>query len=175
MGLRFLQATPEADETWPVGVPPEEAVKVLALRKARMIAPRFPDGIVIGADTAVTIDGTPLGKPGSGDEARHMLRLLAGNRHRVITGFALVDGLTAMEHAEAVTTEVWMRSASDDEVEAYVATGEPADKAGAYGIQGFGAGLVTRIDGCYSNVVGLPVSRLIECLQQLARLRRAQG
>jgi len=172
VGVRFAQAAPEADETWPAGMPVGEAVKVLALRKARAVAPGYPDGVVIGADTEVILDGTCLGKPDSQDGAVRMLRRLAGNRHLVVTGLALIEGLTGREYTEAVTTEVWMRSASDDELRAYAATGEPADKAGAYGIQGLGAGLVTRINGCYFNVVGLPISRLIECLQRIARARR---
>jgi len=173
VGLRFVQVHAEADETWPVGVPPEEAVQAIALRKALAVVPEYPDGIIIGADTSVILDDKPLGKPGSPEEAVRMLCRLAGRMHRVVTGIALVDGRSRMQTTDAVSTEVWMRPATRQELAAYVASGEPSDKAGAYGIQGLGAGLVTEIRGCYFNVVGLPITRTIECLQKLVEARRA--
>lgn len=174
VGLRFIQAVSDADETWPAGVPPDEAVKQLALRKTLAVAPDYSEGIIIGADTAVILRNVPLGKPASEEEAFSMLRRLAGAKHSVLTGIALIDITTGARVVEAESTEVWMRRATDDELRAYAASGEPADKAGAYGIQGLGAGLVTKIEGCYFNVVGLPITRLITCLQRLVITRGSQ-
>ena len=119
---------------------------------------------ILGADTVVVLDGTPLGKPRDADEARRMLRALRGRWHEVVTGLALFvpERGTATDF---VVTRVKMRNYGDDEIEAYVRTGEPLDKAGAYGIQGLGGLLVEEIHGCYYNVVGLPLSRLAEMMR----------
>ena len=169
VGVPFVQTVADADESWPEGRTPAEAVVAIAGRKARAVAEDWPDSIIIGADTAVIIDGAPLGKPTDDRDAVSMLCRLVGKTHDVITGLAFIDtrGAHVAESTDAVTTRVTMRSASEDELQTYVDTGEPADKAGAYGIQGFGAGLVTRISGCYFNVVGLPISATIHSLRQL--------
>ena len=173
VGLHFEQLPADADETWPEGLAPEPAAALLAERKAMAVATDHARAIVIGADTVVVVDGRPLGKPASDDDALAMLTLLAGRTHTVITGLALVDGATGERITDAVLTDVTMRRACAAELEAYVATGEPRDKAGAYGIQGYGAGLVTDVRGCYFNVVGLPITRMIHHLQRLAERRAA--
>ena len=139
----------------------------VALDKARAVAREWMGGpaVVLGADTEVVLDGRYLGKPRDAADAARMLRALSGRTHEVVTGLALVDAPSGREETLAVTTRVTMLDASDDEIAAYVATGEPLDKAGAYAVQGLGARLVARVDGCFTNVVGLPVEttrRLLE-------------
>ncbi len=121
--------------------------------------------IVIGADTMVVVDGRILGKPADTANARAMLRLLSGRSHMVCTGVCLL-GPGSREQTDCVFTEVWMRPLSAEDIETYVASGEPMDKAGAYAIQGLGARFVERISGCYYNVVGLPLARLTAMLSE---------
>lgn len=139
----------------------------VALDKARAVAREWTGGpaVVLGADTEVVLDGRYLGKPRDAADAARMLRELGGRTHEVVTGLALVDAPSGREETLAVTTRVTMIDAGAEEIAAYVATGEPLDKAGAYAIQGQGARLVSRVDGCLTNVVGLPVEttrRLLE-------------
>jgi septum formation protein len=142
------------DEVLPVG-PPAAAVEALALAKARAVARAAPAAVVLGADTVVVVDGEVLGKPADAASAGAMLRRLRGRSHEVVTGVAAVAGLR--EEAVSVVTVVLMRGYTDADIERYIATGEPRDKAGAYAVQAEGARLVASIDGCYTNVVGLPV------------------
>ncbi len=153
-------------EVHPPG-PPAAAVAAVALDKARAVAREWTGGpaVVLGADTEVVLDGRYLGKPRDAVDAARMLRELSGRTHEVVTGLALVDAPSGREETLAVTTRVTMIDARDEEIAAYVATGEPLDKAGAYAIQGQVARLVARVDGCFTNVVGLPVEttrRLLE-------------
>jgi nucleoside triphosphate pyrophosphatase len=149
--------------------PPAEAIVAVALAKARAVA-RAAGGdapaVVLGADTEVVLGGRLLGKPRDAADAFRMLSELRGMLHHVITGVALVGvGTVRFEESAAVTTRVRMGEYSDAEIEGYVATGEPLDKAGAYAVQGLGARLVAHVDGCLSNVIGLPLSttrRLLE-------------
>ena len=139
--------------------------EMLALHKAREVAQRCADDdIVIGADTIVCLDDTVFGKPNDAEDAARMLRALSGRAHTVYTGVAVIRGDTVRTHAEA--TEVRFRTLSDAEIAGYIATGEPMDKAGAYGIQGKGSLLVSGIDGDFFNVMGLPVCALGELLKQ---------
>ena len=139
------------------GAPTPGVVAGVALAKARAVAARVGEGIVLGADTVVVIDGEALGKPADGDAACAMLRRLRGRAHEVITGVAVVDVRTGRSETTAVVTHVLMAQVSDAELEAYAASGEPLDKAGGYAIQGRGAALVAGFRGSYSNVVGLPL------------------
>ena len=139
----------------------------VALDKARAVAREWTGGaaVVLGADTEVVLDGRYLGKPRDAADAARMLRALSGRTHEVVTGLALVEAPSGREETTAVTTRVTMIDAGDNEIAAYMATGEPLDKAGAYAVQGQGARLVARVDGCFTNVVGLPVEttrRLLE-------------
>jgi septum formation protein len=138
----------------PVG---PEPVAALALEKARAVAARRAADIVLGADTVVVVDGQALGKPAGAAEARAMLRRLRGRAHEVITGVAVVAAGTDRAGATAVVSQVLMRDYGDEAIEAYVAGGEPLDKAGAYAIQGQGGALVGGWVGSYSNIVGLPL------------------
>lgn len=156
---------------------PEALVKGLALSKARDVARKVKEGIVIGADTVVVYEGKILGKPSDEADAEKMLRKLSGREHEVITGLAIVDVDRNEEAVECVKTKVKFRRLSPEEIKEYVATGEPLDKAGAYGVQGKGAALVESIEGCYYNVVGLPLAKLVEMLKSLgvARESRKRG
>ena len=140
----------------------------VALDKARAVAREWTGGpaVVLGADTEVVLDGRYLGKPRDAADAARMLRALSGRTHEVVTGLALVEAPSGREETLAVTTRVTMIDAAEEEIAAYVATGEPLDKAGAYAVQGQGARLVARVDGCFTNVVGLPVETTRELLER---------
>jgi septum formation protein len=137
---------------------PLEYAKRLARDKARAIFERHPDNVVLGADTIVVVDEHLLEKPRDKPDAARMLRLLSGRAHEVITGVCVVA--PAFERTDAEVTEVRFSALSETEIVGYIATGEPMDKAGAYAIQGIASRWVERIDGCYFNVVGLPVPRV---------------
>ena len=160
MGLEtFRVISSDADETVEPGLSPARIVEILSARKAEAVADHTkPGGLVIAADTIVALDGAVLGKPNDGLEAFRMLSALSGRRHQVYTGVTLLrDGERRTEHE---VTTVTFRELTQDDITRYIATGEPMDKAGAYGIQGYGALLVERIEGDYFNVMGLPVCRL---------------
>lgn len=167
LGIPFDVVPSDADETPIPGLAPEALARRLAVAKAREVAAREA-GFVLGADTIVVVDGEILGKPVDDDDAARMIARLGGRVHEVITGVALVSG----ERVEqlSVTTRVWFRPLDEDVVRRYVATGEGRDKAGAYGVQGVAAGLVSRIDGSWSNVVGLPAAETVELLQRAGAL-----
>lgn len=164
LGVPFEVVPSDLPEVWPPG-PAPAAVTALALAKARAVASRLAGAIVLGADTAVVLGGKVFGKPESPEDARRMLRALRGREHEVITGVALVEVPSGREETAAVVSQVLMREYSEAEIDAYIASGEPLDKAGAYAIQAAGHGLVDRVEGCYTNVVGLPLTttrRLLE-------------
>ena len=160
----FTVAAPNVDESVHPGLSPADMVETLSLRKARAAAEAFgPDGLILAADTVVALDDGVLGKPRDRDDAFAMLSALSGREHRVYTGVTVLrGGRAATEHE---VTAVTFRELSPDEIWGYIATGEPLDKAGAYGIQGVGALLVSGIRGDYSNVMGLPVFRLGQMLR----------
>jgi len=166
IGLSFTVAPADVDESVLPGESPESYAARVALDKARIASERAGEGIVIAADTIVAINDSILGKPRDGRDAEAMLALLSGKEHRVITAIAVMDTSTARNMTRTSVTKVWFRDLTEREIAAYVATGEPMDKAGAYGIQERGALLVERIEGCYSNVVGLPLSLLGEMLRE---------
>ena len=148
----------DVEEILPAGLSPEEVPEYLASLKARAVADRYPDRVVIGADTVVIYDGIPLGKPRDDADAKRMLRMLSGRVHKVVTGCCIIKGDRVRVFSQ--TTKVEFYQLTDDEIDSYVATGEPSDKAGAYGIQGKGMLLVKGIEGDYYNVMGLPVPLL---------------
>ena len=158
MGLTFTVHPADIQEVIPPGLTPQEAVMALSRQKAAAVAADHPDDLVIAADTIVVFDGRLLGKPHSREEAREMLTALSGKAHHVCTGFTLQRAGQTESGCEE--SEVWFRELTSWEIDAYIATGEPMDKAGAYGIQGYGALLVRGIHGDYFNVMGLPVCRL---------------
>lgn len=179
-GFTFELAQANIDETRLRGETARAMTRRLAEAKARAVAERFDafpeEAIVIGADTTVEVQGRLLGKPGSAKAARDMLRQLSGRTHRVVTSVAL---LRLSDHARQIATEstrVRFAPMSPNEIAAYVSTGEPLDKAGAYAVQGIGGRFIERIDGCYFNVVGLPLARVYRMLGSLGwqSPRRAQ-
>lgn len=156
----FIATAADVDETLPEGIAPDEAVRYLSTIKAQ---PFVKDGdIVIGADTVVSLDGIILGKPKDTEDARQMLRLLSGNTHSVFTGYTVMTPQKTV--SRCVETKVHFYPLTEADIDRYIATGEPFDKAGAYGIQGYGSLLVKGIEGDYFNVVGLPVSQLMRTL-----------
>ena len=165
MGLEFTTQSPEIDEAAFQGRDARDLVQILSREKARWIAGQVdPETLVIGADTVVVRDGEILGKPKGEEEARAMLASLSGRTHQVCTGVTVCRGDKVLTQVEE--TQVTFRPLTDQEIRQYVSTGEPMDKAGAYGIQGLGALLVERLEGDYFNVMGLPLCRLGEMLAQ---------
>ena len=144
---------------------PREVVTRNATAKARKVTDGLSEGLVVGADTVVVVDGIIMGKAKDPLEARIMLVTLEGRMHRVLTGLAVVDAETGRRDVAVVETKVWFHPLTDQEIEDYVSTGEPIGKAGGYAIQGVGGALVERIEGCFENVVGVPLSRLRSMLE----------
>ena len=164
MGLTYTVETPDVDESF--SGRPSETVMEISRRKAAAVAARHSDSIIIAADTLVFADGA-LGKPHTPERAKEMLRSLAGNWHHVYTGITVINTRSGRILRNVDKTRVHLVPMTEQEIDAYVATGEPLDKAGAYGIQGIGGMFVDRIDGSYSNVVGLPMSMLRIMLAQV--------
>ena len=165
VGIEHVVHPSNLDETMKAGELPAEHALRLAVEKACAVAMSHPDAVVIGADTVVVLDGKILGKPPTLEVAREMLHALNGRTHTVITAVAVAYGGLTREVAEEVA--VTFRRLNDDEIDAYVATREGMDKAGAYGIQGFGATIVERIEGDFFAVMGLPLVRLIGLLREV--------
>lgn len=168
-GFSFIRVEADISEVIPQGISPESAVKGLALRKAQAGLRSWlnqggsSEDIILGADTIVVLDQRILGKPRDKEEAAAMLTALSGHAHQVYTGVALVNGAGRQE-CGAVCTAVFFRSLAHEEILEYIATEEPMDKAGAYGIQGLGARLVDHYEGSLSNVIGLPMEYVKERL-----------
>lgn len=162
-GIDFTVRVADIDETPRAGEAPEDYALRLAREKASAVDASEKE-TVLAADTIVVLDGEIMGKPRDASDARRMLTALSGRRHDVITAVCLRSGEEA--HAEAVVTGVWFAPLTDAEIDWYVASGEPMDKAGAYGIQGLASRFVERIEGSYSNVVGLPVAVVYQLLSR---------
>ena len=163
-GIEFSVIPSSFDENSVKLSSPDSYVTQFAESKAGDVAGQYPDSWVIGADTIVLIDGTILGKPGSRAEARTMLKILSGKTHQVLTGYCICCRRIGRLFSEAVKTQVRFKKLTEKEIDWYINSGEPFDKAGAYGIQGIGMFLVRRINGSYTNVVGLPVCEIVEYL-----------
>jgi septum formation protein len=155
------------DEPDDPAAPPRDLAIRHTAAKARDVRARFPSEVIVAADTIVDVDGHALGKPRDAAHARQMLRMLSGREHQVHTAYAIaVPGVDAL-FEDVATTRVWFYALDDDEIAAYVATGEPMDKAGAYGIQGRAAALVASIDGDFYTVMGFPLARFVRALRRL--------
>jgi septum formation protein len=166
--VNFEAGIPDYVEMTRPDISPEQEVIALARGKAESLKARFPKDLILGCDTLVVLGNKKLGKPADDSEALQMLRNLSGKTHRVLTGLHLLDSESGKSWEALEGTRVKMRSFSDQEARNYVATGEPLDKAGAYGIQGKGGHLVESIEGDFFNVVGLPLKRLSELLEKVA-------
>ena len=167
LGMEFrVQPSSIPEEPVP-GESPVDLVRRLALAKAQAVASEISEGPVVGADSVVVHQGNILGKPGTVDEARRMLLRLQGNTHQVFSGVAVVDAATGAHQLDCETTSVMMRDYSDAEMDAYIASGSPMDKAGAYGVQDGDFHPASAVQGCYSNVVGLPLCTLLRMLKEM--------
>ena len=161
----FVVRVPEVEENFPEGLSPQEVVSYISREKAEAAAGLCgPEDIVITADTMVFLDEQRLGKPRNEAQALELLTALQGRRHTVCTGVSVCQGARRLTETES--TDVFFRPASEEELRRYIATGEPMDKAGAYGVQGRGALLVERLEGDFFNVMGLPVLRLARMLEK---------
>ena len=165
IGIAHEVIPADVDETYRAGEVPREHAERLAREKASALAARAPEAVIIAADTIVVVDGDVLGKPQDADEAVRMLRRLAGRAHTVFTAVAVARGAQMLSGVEEVG--VTFRPLDDATIRSYVATREPMDKAGAYGIQGYGAAIVERIDGDYFAVMGLAIGRMLALLREL--------
>jgi septum formation protein len=170
MGIHFVVVRPDGVEEQLGGAAPDVLAMQNAQRKARAVAGRHPDSLVIGADTIVVLDGHIFGKPRDRQDAARMLGQLAGRRHEVVTGVCLIHRALDTELTFADTTRVWMRPLACPQIADYLDKIDPLDKAGAYAIQEHGDGIVERIDGSRNNVVGLPTERLQATLERLGIL-----
>jgi septum formation protein len=164
LGIPFEIRPAEIDENIPGDFAPRELALLLAREKARAVGAEFPDRVVLGADTIVSLGDRILGKPRDAEDARDTLRALSGATHTVWTGICLRRDEDGSEVADVVGTRVTFRRLSRDEIEDYIAGGEPFDKAGAYGIQGGAGKFVAAVNGSRTNVIGLPAERLMELL-----------
>lgn len=165
-GLDFSVVESEYEEDMTLDLAPDELVRTLSHGKAREVTDRYPDDLVIGADSIVAHQGRVLGKPKSKEEAQTMLQQLSGSENDIVTGVTIIDGSRADELSFAEHTRVSMKPFSDATIDAYIATGEPMDKAGAYALQERGTVLVEKIEGDFYNAMGLPLSRLADELPQ---------
>lgn len=169
-GIRFAVIPSRIIEERLAGEPPDVFVRRLAAAKARDVAAGRTEGFVLAADTDVVLDGEVLGKPRDAGDARTMLEQLSGRVHDVVTGFEVYDVPGRRADGRVVRTRVEFAALTRAEVDAYVATGEPMGKAGGYAIQGRAAGMIRRIEGSYTNVVGLPLREVLETLARMGAL-----
>lgn len=165
-GLTFRVDPGAYDEETRPGLSPRALARSLSAAKAEAVAAKYRNAIIIAADTFIVCQKKILGKPHSAGEAKGMLTALNGRSHSVITGFTIMDTGTNKRISRSVETRVFFKKMSKEEIESYVRTGEPLDKAGAYAIQGLGAALVRKIEGDYFNVMGLPLSGLLNALKK---------
>ena len=167
LGVIYENHPSESDEELFTDRKPSEAAAQVAKNKAETVGQYYDDAIIIAADTVVVCQSRVFGKPADSAEARDILRMLSGTSHEVITALAVLDTASGIFYRDTETTRVFFRKLLEEEITAYIASGEPFDKAGAYGIQGLGGLLVEKIEGCYYNVVGLPLSKLYLILKPL--------
>jgi len=166
LGFSFSICITDIDETIPEELSPKEAVERLSLEKAKAAATGRSEEIIIAADTIVALDGIIFGKPADKNDAFQILKALSGREHSVFTGVTVYEPFSNKTLTRVCETKVKMRKLTDEQIIAYIATGEPMDKAGAYGIQGYAACFVEGINGCYFNVMGLPLAALSEMLEK---------
>ncbi|MDM7999380.1 MAG: nucleoside triphosphate pyrophosphatase [Dehalococcoidia bacterium] len=166
IGLRFEVDPTDHDEVRTTALGPHATARRISLGKAKTAARKHCDALIIAADTLVVLGDRVFGKPRTISQAREMLRALSGRVHSVVTGFTVLDAGTGKAISRSVETKVWMKKLTMEQIDAYVRTKEPLGKAGGYAIQGRGAVLVDRIEGDYSNVVGLPLSAVAEALRE---------
>lgn len=167
MGLEFEIISSEYEEDMTMDLNAEELVKTLAYGKAKDVAEKVKRDIVLGIDTFICFEDKKIGKPKTEDKARETLRLISGKVVKVLSGVALIDCENNKEIIDFEVSYVTLRDISEDEIEKYIKTGEPLDKAGAFAIQGLGSVFVEKINGCYSNIMGFPISNIYKNLNKL--------
>jgi septum formation protein len=165
-GLEFKVDESDYEEDMDLNLIPQKLAQLLSRKKAESVASKYKKAIIIGADTFIVLKGKILGKPHTADEARRMLRLLNGKTHSVITGFTIIATEDGKRFSRSTETKVFFRKLTTKEIESYIKTKEPLDKAGAYAIQGLGAVLVKKIEGDFFNVMGLPLNALVHGLKK---------
>lgn len=165
-GLKFKVARSDYAEDMNIGLEPHKLARVLSAQKAEAVSRRCKNAVIIAADTFIVFKGILLGKPRTKADARRMLAMLGGKTHSVVTGFTVLDADSGKKLSRSVETAVSFKKITSREIEEYIKTGEPLDKAGAYAIQGLGAVFVKKIEGDYFNVMGLPLSALAEGLRK---------
>ncbi|MBN1548960.1 MAG: septum formation inhibitor Maf [Syntrophaceae bacterium] len=175
LGLNFTVMPSGADETYRLGETPAVHVRRVSKAKAQVVAEQHPEAWVLGADTIVVIDGEVLGKPRDKADARRMLRLLSGRKHDVYTGFTIIRKSASVLLRKTVRSAVAFRLIDEDELAWYINSDEPYDKAGGYAVQEKGGVFIRRIQGSYSNVIGLPVSEVFEVLKKIGAIRFKGG
>jgi septum formation protein len=166
IGLKFEAESSNYEEDIYPGLQPHDAAQKISLKKAEIVASRHKNVVIIAADTFIVFDGQILGKPSTANESKKMLQKLSGKSHSVITGFSVIDTAKNKTLSRSVETIVFLKKLTSSEIDTYVKSKEPLDKAGGYAIQGLGAVIVDRIEGDYLNVVGLPLSALTEALKE---------
>jgi septum formation protein len=164
-GLRFTICASNYKEDLAMSREPRALARFLSCKKAEDVVQKYPDAVVIAADTFIVYNDNLLGKPSGSDDARRMLKMLSGKVHAVITGFTIIDSKSKKKVSRSIETKVYFKKLTLVEINAYVRSGEPLDKAGAYAIQGLGAVFIEKIEGDFYNVVGLPISALTESLK----------
>jgi len=170
-GLQFIVDAGDYEEDLSLRMPARRLARYLSCEKAKAVAEKYKNAIIIAADTIISLDDKVFGKPHTNSEAIKMLNILNGRDHDVITGFTIMDTGEGQSVSRSVVTKVYFRKMTIREIEAYVRTGEPLDKAGAYAIQGIGAAIVKKIEGDYNNVVGLPINALMKALRKFGVYR----
>ncbi len=166
IGLKFIVYPGDYAEDLIPDLRPEGLVEILSLGKAMAVAKKYPEAIIIAADTIGVLRGKIIGKPHNSEEARQILRQMSGKSHKVITGLTIFEVANNKRITRSIETRVYIKKLNDAEIDNYVKSGEPLDKAGAYAIQGLGSVIVERIVGDYYNVVGLPLNALAESLKE---------
>jgi septum formation protein len=167
MGLEFEIVPSDYEEDMSIDLGPADLAMTLAYGKAKDVANKNENGIVLGIDTFISFNGQKLGKPKTEEKARELLKSFSGKELQVYSGVALIDCETKEEIKDFEVSEVKFRELSNDEIEQYIKTGEPLDKAGAFAIQGLGGIFIEKINGCYANIVGFPISNIYKNLAKL--------
>lgn len=167
MGLEFEIVPSDYEEDMTLDLAPEELAKTLAYGKATDIAKKNSEGIVLGIDTFISFEGKKLGKPKTEEKARELLKNFSGKELLVYSGVAIIDCATKNEIRDFEVSKVKFRDLTDLEIDLYIKTGEPLDKAGAFAIQGLGSVFIEKIDGCYANIVGFPIANIYKNLQKM--------
>ena len=165
-GIKFDIDVSDYEEDMTLDLPPHELAKYLSLGKARAVAGKYKDAVIVAADTFVVLKGEVLGKPHTKEKAKEMLEKLSGQTHSIVTGFTIIDAETGKTISEAQESKLYFREILPEEIDEYIASGEPLDKAGAYAVQGGGGKFVEKIEGDYSNIIGIPMKAFLERLRQ---------